>query len=340
MNQINFIKNDHKSQDPELIGSNYRMHSAQIVSPGSVVLKNVLLPKIAATEILIKLDGCGVCGSNLALWEGRPWFSYPLETGAPGHEGWGRVCAIGEDVTKFKIGDRVSVLSFHAFAQYDKADENNAVLLPQTLNDIPFPGEALGCAMNVFKRSQIKSGENVAIVGIGFLGALLCQLASRAGANVFAISRRNFALDMARKCGAEFSCSLGEIDETVKLVNIAFKNGCDCVIEATGYQHPLNVAGALVKIRGRLIIAGYHQDGLRQINLQQWNWKGIDICNAHERDSKCYITGMKEAVEAISKKLITPEILYSDLIPMDRIHEAFEAMKNRSDGFMKALVKI
>ena len=38
-------------------------------------------------QVLVELEGCGVCGSNLPLWEGRPWFSYPLEPGAPGHEG-------------------------------------------------------------------------------------------------------------------------------------------------------------------------------------------------------------------------------------------------------------
>jgi threonine dehydrogenase-like Zn-dependent dehydrogenase len=51
--------------------------------------------------------------------------------------------------------------------------------------------------------------------------------------------------------------------------------GCKRVIECTGHQGPLDLAGDLVAENGRLVIAGFHQDGLRQINLQQWNWKGI-----------------------------------------------------------------
>ena len=59
---------------------------------------------------------------------------------------------------------------------------------------------------------------------------------------------------------------------------------CERVIEAVGKQWPLDLAGELVGYGGKLIIAGYHQDGPRQVNMQSWNWKGIDVINAHERD--------------------------------------------------------
>jgi NADPH2:quinone reductase len=64
------------------------------------------------------------------------------------------------------------------------------VPLPSELDGHPFPGEPLGCAMNIFKRAEIRAGQTVAIIGIGFLGALLTQLAAQAGARVIAISRR------------------------------------------------------------------------------------------------------------------------------------------------------
>jgi D-arabinose 1-dehydrogenase-like Zn-dependent alcohol dehydrogenase len=89
----------------------------------------------------------------------------------------------------------------------------------------------------------------------GFLGGLLCQLASRSGVSVIAISRRRFALKAAEKCGARHTCLLGELSEVIESVNKAFGSECDCVIEATGFQYPLTVAGALVKNGGRLIIA-------------------------------------------------------------------------------------
>lgn len=317
-----------------------RMLSAQITAPEKISYVNTPIPHIGQYEILIKMEGCGICGSNLPLWEGRPWFSYPVEPGAPGHEGWGRVVLTGEKVDKFKAGDRVSAISFHAFAQYDKVDQRNAILIPDQLKNMPFPGEALGCAMNVWERSRILPGQKLVIIGIGFLGALLCQLASSCGVSVMAVSRRKCALDTAKKCGANYTCFLSSIDKTVESVNQIFEDGCDCVIEATGYQISLSVASELLKNYGRLIIAGYHQDGLRQVNMQQWNWKGIDVINAHERDSQRYVWGMSSAADAMIKKKFQPQILFSHEFHIEQLADAFELLRNRPEGFMKALVTL
>ena len=74
-------------------------------------------------------------------------------------------------------------------------------LCPRRSPGEPFPGEPLGCAMNIFRRSGIEAGQTVAIVGIGFLGAILTRLAADAGARVIAISRRPFSLEVARAHG-------------------------------------------------------------------------------------------------------------------------------------------
>ena len=58
----------------------------------------------------------------------------------------------------------------------------------------------------------------------------------------------------------------------------------DVVFEVTGHQEPLDLAARLCRVRGRLVIVGYHQDGPRTVDLQLWNWRGLDVINAHERD--------------------------------------------------------
>src|SRR5947209_1976402 len=170
-----------------------QMQAAVLTGPNRIEIEKAPLPEPGLGEGRVRLEGCGVCGSNLAPWEGRPWFEYPFPPGAPGHEGWGEIDAVGHGVTKARPGDHVAFLSYHAFAEYDLAKETALVRLPPALESRPFPGEALGCAMNVFNRCHIEPGQNVAVIGIGFLGALLTSLAARAGAKVFAISRREFA---------------------------------------------------------------------------------------------------------------------------------------------------
>jgi threonine dehydrogenase-like Zn-dependent dehydrogenase len=192
--------------------------------------------------------------------------------------------------------------------------------------------------MNVFRRCDIKPGQFVAVVGVGFLGALLVQLASKAGARVFALSRRPFALNVARQCGAEETALLDSAEASGKVFDWTGGGGCDQVIEAVGAQSSLDLAGSLVRVRGRLIIAGYHQDGPRQINLQDWNWRGLDVINAHERDPQVYADGMRQAVDEIASGGIDPALLFTHDYALDEIEAGFRAALRRPDGFLKSLI--
>jgi threonine dehydrogenase-like Zn-dependent dehydrogenase len=317
------------------------MRAAVLAAPGQFRLETVPMPEPAEGQVRVRLEGCGVCGSNLAPWEGRPWFNYPFAPGAPGHEGWGIVDAVGSSVESVHPGERVAFLSYHAFAEYDLAGADALVKLPAWLEKRPFPGEALGCAMNVFRRADIGSRQTVAVVGIGFLGAVLTALAAKAGARVIAISRRPFALDIAKACGAEEVISSTEPSRVIERIKtLTGDRGCERVIEAVGLQSALDLAGELTCERGRLVIAGYHQDGPRQINLQLWNWRGLDVINAHERDSRVYVRGMQEAVEAAATGRLDASCLFTHRFSFDRIGEAFAAMQSRPDRFLKALITL
>ena len=315
------------------------MQACVIASPKQASLTQVEIPEPGDNQVLLRLEGSGVCASSIPLWEGREWFTYPQPPGAPGHEGWGRVEAVGKAVKGLAPGDRVAALTYRAHAEYDVADAAWVVPLPDALEDAAVPGEPLGCAYNIFRRSQVEKGQTVAIVGIGFLGALLTQLAAHAGARVIAISRRPFSLDFAKACGAAHTIVMDDhwkILERVK--SLTDGRWCERVIECTGLQWPLDLAGELTAERGRLVIAGYHQDGLRQVNLQLWNWRGIDVVNAHERDPKMYVDGIRSAVDLMVQGVMNPEPLYTHRLPLDRLGEALELTRERPDGFMKALV--
>jgi NADPH2:quinone reductase len=115
---------------------------------------------------------------------------------------------------------------------------------------------------------------------------------------------------------------------------------CRVVIEATGKQQPLDLAGELTQERGRLIIAGYHQDGPRQVNMQLWNWRGLDVINAHERDPQVYLEGMEQAVRAVETGLLNPAPLYTHRFSLSALGEALSMTAERPDGFMKALIDL
>jgi threonine dehydrogenase-like Zn-dependent dehydrogenase len=110
------------------------------------------------------------------------------------------------------------------------------------------------------------------------------------------------------------------------------------VIEAVGKPWPLDLAGELTREGGRLIIAGYHQDGPRQVNMQLWNWRGFDVINAHERDPAVVLRGMREAVAVIESGLIDPRMLITHRFPLARLGDALNATRDRPGNFVKAVV--
>jgi threonine dehydrogenase-like Zn-dependent dehydrogenase len=315
------------------------MRAAVLTGAGKLMIRDVPIPEPGAGQVRVRLEGCGVCASNLTPWAGPEWMSFPSEPGALGHEGWGIVDAVGEGIDGVAAGDRVGMVSGKAYAEYDLADASQVVKLPDSLANLDVPLEPFGCAMNIFRRSDIREGQTVAVIGVGFLGATLVKLASDAGARVIAISRRQESLDLSLAMGAAETFPMHDhwriIERVRELTSGAL---CERVIEAVGKQWPLDLAAELTREGGRLVIAGYHQDGPRQVNMQLWNWRGFDVANAHERDPAVAVRGMREAVDAIERGLIAPQLLITHRYPLERLGDALDATRDRPGNFVKAVV--
>jgi threonine dehydrogenase-like Zn-dependent dehydrogenase len=315
------------------------MRAATLAAPGDIQTGQVPIPRPGPTQVRIRLQGSGVCASNLPAFEGREWFSYPMPAGDLGHEGWGVVDAVGDDVTELVPGQRVAAISYKAYAEYDLAEARYVVPLPPALEGQPFPGEALGCAMNIFHRADVQAHHTVAVVGVGFLGAALIQLSARAGARVIAVARSAAAQELARRCGAsqvlameDHATLLGQVGE------LTDGHFCERVFECTGKPWPLDLAGEFTGVRGRLVIAGFHQDGLRQVNVQLWNWRGIDVVNAHERDPAISTEGIRHAVDAVLDGTLDLSLLITHRYALDDAGRALTALRDREDGLVKAVL--
>lgn len=158
---------------------------------------------------------------------------------------------------------------------------------------------------------------------------------------MIAISRRASSQELARHYGAAETIVMDDhwriIEDVKRLTGDAL---CQRVIECVGKQWPLDLAGELVGFGGKLVVAGYHQDGPRQVNMQMWNWKGIDGINAHERDEQVQIQGLRDAVDAVASGRLDPRPLYTHRYPLARLGEALDATRDKPDGFVKALVTL
>lgn len=306
------------------------MRAAVISAPGQVRVVQVPEPEPGPGEVRVALQGAGICASELPLFGGREWFDYPRAPGEPGHEGWGTVQSVGRGVESVRVGQRVAFISQHAHAELDITDAANVVVLDGVLDpDAPFPGEPFACAINAMARAGVGAGDRVAVVGCGFQGLALVQLCAGVAGETVAVSRRDEGLAQAAEMGATGTAYAGG-DE---LAEASF----DVVFEATGHQDPLDLAARLCRVRGRLIIVGYHQDGRRSVDMQLWNWRGLDVINAHERDPAAYVVGLRGALGAVRAGRLDPSRLLTHAFALDDLQSAYRLSMERPPGFVKAV---
>lgn len=311
------------------------MQSAQLVEPFRFDVRSAPEPRPGPDQLVVRVEGCGVCGSNLPPWRGGPGASFPLEPGAPGHEAWGRVVESGDGSAEL-VGRRVAMLSYRAFAELDVAHRDQLLVVPDQLADRDVPGEPLACAINVAHRADVREGDTVVILGIGFLGALLIPLLREcAPARLVAVSRRRTAREIAERMGAD---EVLDYDEARRWIGDGEAGRAQVVVEATGAQGPLDLATHLCAVRGKLVVAGYHQDGVRTVDMRLWNWRGLDVINAHERDPRLYLRGMREGLARLADGTLELAPLITHRLPLSEIQRAFEVADARDEGYFKAVV--
>lgn len=310
------------------------MRALSVTAPLSAFLTQADDPEPGPQEVVIDVTACGVCGSDLNAWRGVPGVEYPLPSGAPGHEVTGTVKKRGPDVTNIDVGDHVTGLTWNGFADRVTARAVDIVRLPPThplAADVL--GEPLACAMNVVRRAGLdhRQTDKVAVVGFGYLAALIVQLFPPSVRQWIAISRRDDSRALATRLGADATYDFDTVPGSAW-------ESFDVVIEAAGVQRALDYATWLTAFGGRLVVAGYHADGPRTVNMQNWNWKGIDVINAHERRREVLVDALHEALRISAERRVTVAELHTHHISLRDATTAFRLADERPAGFIKAVV--
>ena len=207
-----------------------------------LAIEDVPVPRPAAGELLVKIEACGVCHTDLHAAEGD-WPVKPAPPFIPGHEGVGHVAAVGTGVTHVKEGDRVGIPWLYSacghcehclggwetlcetqrntgysvnggFAEYALADAAYVGHLPDTIGFVEI-APILCAGVTVYKGLKVtdtKPGDWVVISGIGGLGHMAVQYAKAMGLNVAAVDVDDAKLDLARRLGADVAINARTVD--------------------------------------------------------------------------------------------------------------------------------
>jgi threonine dehydrogenase-like Zn-dependent dehydrogenase len=314
------------------------MRYSQLISPqvSEVVEGDAREP--GPGEVKVRIIACGVCASELHPWD-RGVAAYPSRLG---HEPVGVVEAVGDGVTQFAPGDRVTGLFLEAFSDTAIAPEEILLPVPEGLADENAMGEPLACLVNAQRRTPVELADRVALIGLGYMGLGMLQLLKLRGpSRIIAIDVREEAREHAKKLGADEVYHPNDVPEEYHLTrweDWESGRGLDVVVEASGTQPGLTLAGKLVRAHGILSILGFHQGGDRQVDVEMWNWKAIDVVNAHVRRRADLLESMRIGLELEAKGLIDMGSLVTHRFALNEVDQAYTALRDKPEGFIKAVV--
>lgn len=318
-------------------------------------IKEVGRPTCSSSEVLVKIENCGICHTDISIYSGR----YPARKASPlilGHEIAGKVEEIGGEVKNLEKGDRVSVsplitcgecfycsrglsnLCCNAknlgidvdggFAEYISVPKENIFELPSqvSLKEGSLM-EPTSVCLRAVQKLQTENGDNVALFGVGGLGSIILQLLVNIyGVRVIAIDAVKEKLSIAKDLGARWVLNATELDPAQKIKSITRGRGADYAIEAVGLPKVQDEAIRSVRKGGKAVIIGTSDSPIK-INPKRLFKEEVEVTGSYGFSKSDFSNSIELAdMERIDlKRVITHQF------GLEKINRAFEVKRGKRD---------
>jgi threonine dehydrogenase-like Zn-dependent dehydrogenase len=295
------------------------------------------IPEVGEDQVLVRVAACGVCTSELDVWEGRAdGTRFPRQMG---HEVSGTVERIGGNVSGLAPDDPVAVWAQgQGFAEYVVVDAAHCF----PAGDVPLDlalGEPLACAVNAVERADPQLADDIVIIGAGFMGNLVQMLVHLRGPRqVIVADTRPDALERAARLGATRTVDVRTESLRDVVHSLTGGRGADLTFEVTGTQGGLAATTDVTRMEGTIAIVGYHQGGSREIPLATWNWMAFRIANCHFRNVDTILHGMRTGLALLRGGQLSLADLVSHRFSLAEIDTAFRTAHEKPEGFVKATI--
>jgi 2-desacetyl-2-hydroxyethyl bacteriochlorophyllide A dehydrogenase len=321
------------------------MRAVVLESPRYAVLRELPEPCLAPDEVLVGVERAGICGSDLAVFLGTRQADYPL---VMGHEAVGRVVDPGDSQhvrdTRVVIEPNIpcgtcevcrrghgNVCPFKrslginrsgVFAEFVSVTADFVHELPPEVRLEDGVGiEPLAVALHAFGAGQVSEGDAVAVIGCGAEGLLLVQVAVALGARVLAADVHTWALDAARRLGAE---RLFEVPTDASLAAAVSREWCPAVVfESAGAASALELALQIVAPGGRVVVLGLATTPVPVVPLE-FVRRGLSLFGSLIYD---HPADFEWAIDLVRRGVIRPAELVSNVVEgLDALPAALESV--------------
>lgn len=328
-------------------------------------IEDVPTPKPGAGEILVRVAACGVCHTDLHYIDhGVPTFKKPPLI--LGHEASGTVAALGAGVANFKEGDRVllpAVLSCGtcvfcrtgrenicqtmvmfgnnvdgAYAEYVLAPAKDAFALPE---EIPLEeGCIIADAIStpyfaITRRSGLRPGDSVVIMGCGGVGMNAVQVAAAIGCRVIAVDILDRKLEYARSFGAVAALNPKTVANLGKEVRkLTGGMGADVAVECIGNPATMEAAFGTIRKGGRLVVIGYTDKpmSLPVMKIMYFEQEVVGSLG-------CRPVDYPSLIELVRLGKIKVREMVTDRFPLAEVNKAFDLLREGSPSTLRAIVR-
>jgi threonine dehydrogenase-like Zn-dependent dehydrogenase len=348
-----------------------KMKAAVLMAPNVLSVREVETPKPGPEDVLIRVASCAICSSDLSLmahpWPGQP----PHGEFIPGHEYSGEIAALGETVDEFRVGDRVAVEAHYGCGRcrncrrgnytsclnYGKREKGHrangfttnggyAEYVVNHVNTIyPIPDSVgfdeaslitnLGCVLYGFETvGGYIVGDRVAVIGPGPLGLISVAVAKALCAGkVYLIGTRPSRLQVGASLGADRLVDVNREDALQIIREESGGIGADLVIESSGSASGLQMAIAMTKRMGKILLLGFPEDPV-----------AADFASLAKDNKSIYTVrgegwgNVGRAVSLLASGRVDLKPLVTHSFPLEKIEEGFKTFRERIGGAVKVTV--
>lgn len=328
-------------------------------------LTDIPTPEIGPDDILVQVQACGICGSDIHGWDGSSGRRQPPLV--MGHEAAGTVAAVGKDVKGYTEGERITFDStvwcgkchyclagrpnlcdnrmvlgvscddyrrYGCFAEYVSVPARICCKLPDSLSfEHAALIEAVSVAVHAANRTPVSLGDTAVVVGSGMIGLLAIQAIKQKGCSqVIATDINSQRLEVAKKLGADVTINVAEEDAAARVLELTNGRGADVAMEVVGATPTIKSAIDCTRKGGSITIVGNLAPTI-ELPLQSVVTRELNVFGT------CASSGEYPAcVDLLATGMIRVEELITAKAPLEDGHDWFARLYDGEPNAMKVVL--
>lgn len=334
-----------------------------MTAPGVIEFHEIKIPDVLPGQILLKVMKIGICGSDIHVYHGKhPFTKYPV---TQGHEVSCEIVKIGENVTGFHTGQKVTVepqvycgkcypcrhgkynlceeLKVMGFqttglaTEYFSADASKVTPLPDSMSfDQGAMIEPLAVAVHAARRAGSLNGKKITVIGAGPIGILVAQAVKALGADsVMCTDVSDFRLDKAKECGADYIYNTSKIDFGEAMTAAFGPDKADIIYDCAGNDITMGQAIKYARKGSTIILVAVYA-GMAKVDLAVLNDHELDLNTTMMYRHEDYL----DAIRFVSEGKIRLEPLMSRTFAFKDYLEAYKYIDANRETTMKVLIDV